>query len=214
MYITGFTSLDIGPFARVCQASHILGRVLNHRNTPKTVANKQILLNEALQLDATLTALDTHLARAMDEGLQSDLTTVDLALCTSARITLYQIYACNLPDAVLERLEEESHLQAVSIKGVTQILGVRSRAIASRVLAECAADLDATSPLVLKCLYETASECQWLIREGDMVEGVEERLGRSSSGCESEWESEWSLWDWWAEGTFLFLVLPGWRWST
>jgi hypothetical protein len=148
--------------------------VLNHRNTPKTVANKQTLLNEALQLNATLTALDKHLGRAMDEGPQSDITTVDVALCTSARITLYQMYACNLPDAVSERLEEESHLQAASIEGITQVLGVRSHAIASRVLVEGARNLDAANPLVLKCLYETASECQWLMQEGSMIEGVEE----------------------------------------
>lgn len=174
MYISGFTSLDIGPFARVCQASHILGRVLNHRNTAQTATNKQALLTEALQLNATLTALDKHLARGMDDGQQSDLTTVDLALCTSVRITLYQMYGCNQPGAVSERLEDESHLQSASIEGITQIIAVRSREIASYVLAESATNLAATSPLVLKCLYETASECQWLMREGSIIEGVEE----------------------------------------
>ncbi|KAF2655004.1 hypothetical protein K491DRAFT_693296 [Lophiostoma macrostomum CBS 122681] len=178
LFTTGFSPVsEIGSFARVCQAAHILGRVINHRNIRKDTLSKDLILDEALQLSATLTALDKHLAHHMDKSLDDDaVTVVDVALCTVARLTLYGTYACNSPDALSERLVEETALQSASIDGIKQIIGTRAATLAQYVLRQGKQHLDASSPLVLQCLYDAATECQWFIREGDVVEGAERTM--------------------------------------
>jgi hypothetical protein len=154
LYTSDFSSdSEIGPFARICQASHILGRVVNHRNDCKNELNRESILEEALQLSATLTALDKHLSRPMDiPHADEAVTIVDVALCTSARLTLYNMYACNQPDDVTERLAKESTMQAECIAGLKQIIATRGVVLAWHVIQQATERLDAT-------------ECQWFVRE-------------------------------------------------
>ncbi|KAK7408030.1 hypothetical protein QQX98_009803 [Neonectria punicea] len=175
LYTTGFLpEVNIGPFARVCQASHILGRVINHRNCRKDALTRDFILDEALQLSATLTALDSYLSQPVDDGAAAS--TVDMALCTAARMALYHMYACNQPDVQAPRLAEESAMQTESIVGINQIVGLRGAALARCVLQQGAESLARSNPLVIQCLYDAATECEWFIREGDVVEGARETL--------------------------------------
>ncbi|KAL0939844.1 fungal specific transcription factor [Colletotrichum truncatum] len=173
LYTTGFsTDSEIGPFARVCQASHILGRVLSHRSSRKGSLVSKDILNEALQLEATLSALDMHLS----QSFHAAATAVDVALCTVARLTLYHGYACIQPAAVGERLPEESEMQNVSIRGLKQIISVCGPMLASVVIQQAAQNFNSLSPLVIQVLYDIATECQWFVREGDVVEGADTTL--------------------------------------
>ncbi|KAH7156585.1 hypothetical protein EDB81DRAFT_395582 [Dactylonectria macrodidyma] len=174
LFMTGFSpDSTIGPFSRVCQTSHILGRVINHRNYRKDSENWGLILDEAIQLNTTLTALDSYVSQPM-EALQSDewVSTIDVALCTCARLALYHLYACNEPDVSAPRRAEESIMQAASIAGIKQIISTRSPALAQCVLRQGAENLDRSSPLVVQCLYDAATECQWFLKEGDVVEGA------------------------------------------
>ncbi|RDW59266.1 hypothetical protein BP5796_12190 [Coleophoma crateriformis] len=169
LYVDTF-SLDseIGPFARVCQAAHVLGRLIHHRNGQKDSLNRKFRLDEAHQLNNTLMALDTHLSRAMDvpqDGVP--VSTVDVALCTSARFVLYHMYACNEPDVLDERREEESRLQAICIEGLKQAIATRLPSLAWHVMQQGAAFPERSNPLVIQCLYDSAAECQWLLEEGE-----------------------------------------------
>ena len=67
------------------------------------------VLDEALQLNVTLIALDKHLSGPINETQVDDMVSIfDVALCTSARLTLYNMYACNQSDGLTERLAKES----------------------------------------------------------------------------------------------------------
>ncbi|KAF4854063.1 Transcription factor BOA15 [Colletotrichum siamense] len=173
LYTTGFsTDSEIGPFARTCQASHILGRVLAHRNSRKDSVIQKETLDQALQLEATLGALDSHLSQATD----GESAIVDLALCTVARLTLYHGYACIQPGARGERLPEESDMQNASIRGLKQIISTRGPMIATFVIQQAAIDINSLSPLVIQVLYDIATECQWFVREGDVADGADTTL--------------------------------------
>lgn len=173
LYTTGFsTNSEIGPFARTCQASHILGRVLAHRNSRKDSVIQKETLDQALQLEATLGALDSHLSQSTDGGSAI----VDLALCTVARLTLYHGYACIQPGARGERLPEESDMQNASIRGLKQIISARGPMIATFVIQQAAIDVNSLSPLVIQVLYDIATECQWFVREGDVADGADTTL--------------------------------------
>ncbi|KAH8881068.1 hypothetical protein GQ53DRAFT_848507 [Thozetella sp. PMI_491] len=169
---------EIGPFARACQASHLLGRVIHHRDSQRDGPNREFALHEALQLHTTLIALDKHLSQPMDEPQDGvPVSTVDVALCTSARYILYHLYACIESEVMEERRGEESVLQAICIDGVKQTINTRLPALARHVLQQGAEHPERSNPLVIQCLYDSASECQWLLKEGDeAVEGTSTTL--------------------------------------
>ncbi|KAI9152101.1 Transcription factor BOA15 [Paramyrothecium foliicola] len=166
------TDYELGPFARTCQASHTLGCVLQHRTAMRGTSDRAFVLVQAMQLATTLAALDQHLGWRMDDAeapTSNEITTVDVAICTCARLALYHIYACNLPDATGERFSEESALQQASIDGIQQIINVRGAALARCVIEQCSANPERSSPLVVQALYDAATECLWFEREGGDV---------------------------------------------
>ncbi|KZL63222.1 fungal specific transcription factor [Colletotrichum incanum] len=176
--MTGFaTGSEVGPFARVCQASYILGRVLNHRNSRKDLMSQEARLSEALYLDATLTALDTHLSPPRKKRKDTMRTaTLDVALCTSARLILYRMYACTQSDATSDRLPAEIEMQTASIRGLKQIVSTRGTDLALCAFRQGMKDVNRLSPLLVQCLYDIAIEWQGFKRKGDIIEGMEKTM--------------------------------------
>lgn len=160
----------LNPFAATCQAAHLLGSVLRHRDE-KGSDDREIILSEAHQLHRALSALSLHLTQhcfadtiALERGQF-----VALALCCSARFTLYEIYACNENySSVGPRIAEEVSMQGISIEGIGSAVND------VYLLAECILRIASVSdqnsiyrlsPLLCHCLYSSISECAWLCRE-------------------------------------------------
>ncbi len=105
------------------------------------------------------------------------VSTVDVALCTWARFVLYNMYACNEPDVMEERRAEENVLQAACIDGLRHTIGTRLPLLAQHVLQQGAEYPERSNRLVIRCFYDGAAKCQWILREGDLaVEGVSTTL--------------------------------------
>lgn len=144
----------------------MLGRVLKHRDScdPDHTAR----LDEALQLHSALTALDVHLVQT--NAVADPVTcSVDLALCCSARLALYNLYACNEPSGgAQERVAGESEMQTVALEGIRNIAAVQVPDLARGLLRSGDGEEGAEvgGPLVAQCLYHAATECQWFVREG------------------------------------------------
>lgn len=174
-------STDVGSFASTCQAAHILGRVLHHRNDRRT--DPSFRLAEALQLHRTLSALDTDLEQryvtAMSTvGSKEELSpcsaalNVALALCCAARHLLYSMYGCGiekdegLPE--VSRVPEELEMQRVSLEGI-KILSLTGTArlvsVVNLVMGDSGKSPSTISPLLCYALYHAASECAWFYKE-------------------------------------------------
>lgn len=149
-----------GSFATVCRAAHILGRVTRHRDDQ--ILEFSYRLSEAVQLNRALLALDSTLRDSMVENAlgQCDLSR---ALCYSARLMLYNIYACN--DRYGDyRLSQETDMQKISIEGLTTVTLAVSR-MAQRLKDAMAMNMGAINPLMTHCLYQALGECAWFVRE-------------------------------------------------
>jgi hypothetical protein len=84
------------------------------------------------------------------------------------------MYACNEPDAMDQRREEESVLQEICIEGVKKSVTEYIPSLAWHVLQQATEHPERMNPLVIQCLYDVASECQWLLQEGSMaIEGAD-----------------------------------------
>ena len=179
--VSAFTSEpgSIGRFATTCQASHLLGRVITHRNLSKTGDLDEIFqLNEALQLHRTLVALDGRIpvGESLESQDQSETKSniEALALVCSARLILYNIYGCSEPDvrSAPDRLQLEAEMQRLSVEGVVDLATNRVPKVAQLVikisnnLSGSNSVAKAICPTLAHCLYHTATECAWFIREG------------------------------------------------
>ncbi|KAL2072433.1 hypothetical protein VTL71DRAFT_11776 [Oculimacula yallundae] len=168
------TDTRIGFFALTCQASHILGLVLRHRDGHKSAIDAQFHLVEAKQLHQTLVALNAHIQQNLNVGVKNNAE-IATALCCSARIVLYGVYACN-EDYVANRprLAEESEMQRLSLEGLKEVTYITYQ-LAQRI-SHAATTMDPLSLsknlLVCHSLYQASSECAWFIREDNNLEGI------------------------------------------
>lgn len=175
LFVSSFgNNTEVGSFAKTCQASHVLGLILRHRDDRNNNSiNAQFRLSEARQLHLTLVALNRHLAQNRHALVDDSNTDIAAALCYSARIILYGMYACN-EHYDQPRLPDEAVLQQESMEGLKEVTrGVYQ--LAQKVLGVAVATdnlLLSKSLLVCHCLYQASSECAWFIREDQRVEEV------------------------------------------
>lgn len=142
---------QLGPFARTCQAAHLLSRVIRHRDCHEDI-DRRYRLEEAKQLHVLSEALVSNLDTViLDEHI------VSLALCYSAQLILYSMYGCNEPEELNRpRLAAEMEMQQIALEGIKKVSfhGIRRIAHGSSTFLEAYA------------LYHAASECAWFVREG------------------------------------------------
>lgn len=189
---------SLGPFARLCQAALILGKVLEHRgHKEQSMQDVAQLLLEAKQLHRTLELLEASLepsspahspGSGSSQAENPNLTA--LAFCSCARFLLYNQYACNEPDGGVarERVALETEMQHTSMEGI-KVLATKTvprivyglEQIAVSAMSEAAGAR--LTPLVFPCLYHAATECAWFIKEDheqsmyqalrDIVQGIQ-----------------------------------------
>ncbi|KAI0380249.1 hypothetical protein F5Y04DRAFT_102078 [Hypomontagnella monticulosa] len=162
---------SLGSFANVCQAAHILGRVLRHRDE---LHSKNVVLDfrlaEAKQLHSILASLTSHLIDiSRESSLLSSSISTSLALCFSARLILYDIYACNEKYSTDHgRSSEEAEMQREAMAGifdVTRCTWQLARQILDLVEQAGTDGFENANPLLCHCLYAAAQESEWLILE-------------------------------------------------
>ncbi|KAH6892910.1 fungal-specific transcription factor domain-containing protein [Thelonectria olida] len=178
LYTKSFSSVTtVGPFAQTCQSAHMLSKVMRHREARASSQDVAELLPEAQHLHQALSALHLSIDGFGIDGdpagtLESSKLPA-LSICCSARLLLYNQYACNEPmgHSVQGPIALETEMQKVSLDGIRAITSSTARLIAR----------DATCcPLVARFLYHAATECAWFINEDYeqiMYDALEEIIG-------------------------------------
>jgi hypothetical protein len=149
-------------FANACQAAHLLGRILKHRDDKESRRDRACCLSEAEQLHRMADALDLSLQTQSGDflGYDNGATLVAAALCHSAQLILYGMYGCNEPDELdRPRLAEEVKMQQISLNCLKKVSLHRVRQLVQNACGS------PSSFLICYCLYHAASECTWFVRE-------------------------------------------------
>lgn len=168
---------EIGAYASTCQAAHILGLVIRHRDEQNSVvADTHYRITEAQRLHSTLVLLSLHLSgqSTIDVHNVSSVFTA-MGLCYAARVTLYNMYACNEHYSSTEaRIAEETEMQQASIEGLKEVTQCVYQ-LAQNIFDVAAMDdqLISRSLLLTHSLYFAASELGWFIREMNFIEDVQ-----------------------------------------
>ncbi|KAH6976677.1 hypothetical protein EDB80DRAFT_302091 [Ilyonectria destructans] len=181
--ISTSTTAQASPFARTCQAAHLLSRVLRHKGDTDT--DNEFRHEEAIQLHLTVQALYSTILHE-SEGLitrMSDLTGhtslyTAMALCLSALLSLYDKYSC-IENADVNQLRSLNFREMHKIA----IAGVKEASNSVHKFSEgirAAADLGGmlkTSPLVCDCLYQAVATYLWRMQETGSSEFVPRVMG-------------------------------------
>ncbi|CRG89359.1 Valine--tRNA ligase [Talaromyces islandicus] len=161
------TTKEISSFARLAQASNLLGRVIRHCN------------DTSLEMNFLLDGFETlYQANYSFLGLlqnQGPLTSIDAAIsktiCFSALYRLSERHSCQLfyeeikydsqtAPRVRESLEKSLHIINDVCGQVTALIQEVRRLLTQETLK-------AASPLMLNCVYNCAQNILWLLRETD-----------------------------------------------
>ncbi|KAK6439436.1 hypothetical protein LTR95_004361 [Oleoguttula sp. CCFEE 5521] len=154
------------PFARTCQASHLLGKVLRHLGDKGMSLEHRF--DEALQLSRTLNSLE-HALRS--EAIKEDMTQYEQPpLCTalsitySAMLTLFDAYSCT-DRAVPNAPETQLQMQQESIEGMFRVSDLAMQLARNLRDHLNSTDVSVCSPLAVDSLYQTAATYAWYMRE-------------------------------------------------
>ncbi|KAF3314531.1 hypothetical protein TWF173_004614 [Orbilia oligospora] len=165
------TNIAISPFARTCQAAHLLSRVLRHLSDCDT--DPEFRYQEAIQIDRTIQALSTSALLGAEESANktSDPTEnllfcTAISLCFSALFCLYSEYSCTESFAP-EQLKSSSlqEMQRRALSGLEEICEAVLRFSKSVYVAVEIGGTTRVSPLICDCLYQAASTYLWYSRE-------------------------------------------------
>jgi hypothetical protein len=155
-------SEQVDPFARLCQASHYLGKVLRHHldlSTPET----QLFL-DASEIYLEISALARRITQEAESSSNYLVHAAPMAICFSALCTLCDTYACHRPNQSNSREEATMQVQAIEgLKSVSASVKEFAEQIISRTSHSL--DVDKISPFIMDALYAAAANYAWLVRE-------------------------------------------------
>lgn len=157
----------VAPFARTCQAAHLLGRSCQHVNEHPSAEDVDLHFEEAFQISAAAQALSMIIHDESAASDSPDRFWAGRALCYSALMLLYDVHACVEVDDVEacggnrgKRLD----LQQLAIDGWRD-LAMQVHAFALELEWAHTSNGGAVNPLVLYCLYSAAGTFAWYVRE-------------------------------------------------
>lgn len=154
----------VAPFPRLCQASVLLGKVLQHNyaTEPSEEQKPRFIQASMLYTDVSLMAR-TLLDEANNSNDYLSLA-APLALSYSALCTLCDSYSCQ--KGCVASTPEAAAMQAQAIDGLKTV----SHSIvefSDRINKATPSphDMDRVSPIIMDALYSAAANYAWLVRE-------------------------------------------------
>jgi hypothetical protein len=167
LYVTSPTTQKAGPFTRVCQAVHLIGKVVYALN--ELAAETETRFATALQIYRILCPF---VQVVKDEFTQApeQFATV-MALTLSAMMNLCDPFICTIMDNGAHT-PEESELQTHLIEGLTVVTN-DIVAFAAQIRPSMDRKPAAISALLGNCFYIGTLNCAWKVYEGERGETVE-----------------------------------------
>jgi len=161
LYAGSPTSIKAGPFARACQAAHLVGKVVVLLNDHLQEAEGRFAT--ALQVHRTLTAFIQVLQH--DSSTSPESYATPMALAYSALIALCDPFCCTESNRGAHTVEE-AELQIVCISGIKSVADDIAR-FALQLRPSMNLRPAAISPLISNCLYMATVTFAWRVYEGE-----------------------------------------------
>jgi len=161
----GDVSRPVSAFARTCQATHLLSRVVHHANEPP--GDARVWYQDGIRLHHVVDAFSSGLASEVAQPhLVESPAYPALGLAYTAQLLLYDAHTCasfHQPSGV--GIQEQLLMQEISLNGLKTLCPVVSRFAITIRTALRVGDAMALSPLLMSCMYEAGKYYFWYYRE-------------------------------------------------
>lgn len=152
-------------FANLCRATHILGRVIRHREQ-RGVVEATFQMSESIQLHQELRELETAIDQAQQQQQQVpyDMSINARALVYSARIIVYDMYAYGESGGGDDDGQETARrlLAQNGLKTIIPSVFVLALELQRRIAKT---GVESISPLVIHCLFQAVKQFAWYVQE-------------------------------------------------
>lgn len=167
LYVSSPTNVRAGAFARTCQATHLLGRLIRLLNDNLLEAPARF--TEAIQLHRTIQAL-ANLVPA-DVQRSPEYFGTSIALCYSSLIHLSDPFACTESNRG-DHTVEETEMQGIAIASMRNAANdaLQFSYLLRRSMTQNPSSI---SPLIGDCLYMAAATYAWIVHETGSREAAE-----------------------------------------
>ncbi len=159
MSLSTSQTVRVAPFARCCQAAHLLGKTLRHLDDRDVL--DEYRFDDAMQLHRTMIALADVLPDecAAEDPDKAPALWTSMAILYSALLTLYDAHSCT-DRSVNLHCEAQLVMQKECIDGLSEMSGrVVQLARQIRSVADTKG-LGYLNPLVIDCIYQAAANCK------------------------------------------------------
>lgn len=164
------TRAKVSPFARSCQAAHLVGRISQHTTEHPNPCDPDYHFQEAQQIQRAATALLSCIQKEYDETLPERRHKLfsALALCCGGLLALYDVHACidtaNY-DSGGRNKGMRMDLQEMALSGFRHVAGVVLEMAQGMKQSITTVGVDCVSPLALQAIYAAAATYAWYARE-------------------------------------------------
>ncbi len=167
LYVSSPTNVRAGAFARTCQATHLLGRLIRLLND--RLLDSPLRFTEAIQLQRTLQALANLLPSDVHRSPMGYGTA--WAICLSALLHLCDPFACTESNRG-DHTVEETEMQTIAIAGL-KTLSADVLSFSKLFQSAMTSNPAAISPLIGDCIYSAAATYAWMVHESGSRETAE-----------------------------------------
>lgn len=173
LFFSSPTSVPAGCYARLCQTSHLLGRIMQHLNN--NFPDDDSRFQEVIQLNRSLQELYAVISAELNEEQSMALHSA-IALCYSGMMILNKPYSEIEPIGILASLVIPAKFRNHALA----TLRLAARETSNFVATLCAyftGLTDQLSPFIAQCLYQAITTYAWLNREAprnlDILNAIE-----------------------------------------
>lgn len=168
------------PFARLCQASRLLGKVVRHHGQRDVQEMERFKQASDLYLELSdLARILTHQAAMPQEYLSFS---TPMSVCFSALCALCDPYACHGEQPTTP---EQSKMQTQAVDGLNTVSS-SIKEFSDHLISQTTNNLDIerVSPFVLETLYTAGANFAWDVRETgnessqESLDSIRQNLGR------------------------------------
>lgn len=176
------TSDQLCPFARLCQASRLLGKVLRHHGQVDVQATERFQQASDLYLELSdLARVLVHQAAMPQEYLGFS---TPMSICFSALCALCDPYACHV-SGDQPTTPEESKMQTQAVDGLKTVSSsIKEFSDHLTLQTTNNLDIERVSPFVVETLYTAGANYAWDVRETgneasqESLDSIRQSLGR------------------------------------
>ena len=161
LFFSSPTSVPAGCYARLCQTSHLLGRIMQHLNNH--IRDDDSRFQEVIQLNRSLQELSVVISAELNEEQSMALHSA-IALCYSGMMILNKPYSGIEPIGILTSLVIPAEFRHHALATLRLAAKETSNFVAT-LYAYLTGLTDQLSPFIAQCLYQAVTTYAWFSRE-------------------------------------------------